>query len=57
MSDELKTTTYADSGVDIDAGTEAVRQMKKHIRSTFNANVVADVGVHLRGGENLPRCK
>jgi phosphoribosylformylglycinamidine cyclo-ligase len=44
MSDELKTTTYADAGVDIDAGTEAVRQMKQHIRSTFNANVVADVG-------------
>ncbi|MFM7187518.1 MAG: phosphoribosylformylglycinamidine cyclo-ligase [Armatimonadota bacterium] len=44
MSDEVKTTTYADSGVDIDAGNEAVRQMKQHIRSTFNANVVADVG-------------
>ncbi len=36
--------TYADSGVSIDAGNEAVRRMKQHIRSTFNEGVLADVG-------------
>jgi phosphoribosylformylglycinamidine cyclo-ligase len=36
--------TYADSGVSIDAGNEAVRRMKQHIRSTFNDGVLADVG-------------
>ena len=44
MADQIKATTYADSGVDINAGTEAVQQMKRHIRSTFNDSVVADVG-------------
>lgn len=36
--------TYADSGVNIDAGNEAVRRMKQHIRSTFTEGVLADVG-------------
>jgi len=36
--------TYLSSGVDIDAGNEAVSRMKAHIRSTFNPNVLADVG-------------
>ena len=36
--------TYAEAGVDIEAGNEAVRQMKTHLRSTFTANVLADVG-------------
>ena len=36
--------TYADAGVDIEAGTEAVQQMKAHLRSTFTPNVLADVG-------------
>ena len=36
--------TYADSGVSIDAGNEAVRRMKQHIRSTFTEGVLADVG-------------
>ena len=37
-------TTYADAGVSIDAGNEAVSRMKAHIRSTFTPNVLADVG-------------
>ncbi len=48
MSDETITatrpTTYADAGVNINAGNDAVSQMKEHIRSTFTSNVLADVG-------------
>jgi phosphoribosylformylglycinamidine cyclo-ligase len=48
MSDEItaanRPTTYADAGVDINAGNEAVSRMKEHIRSTFTSNVLADVG-------------
>jgi phosphoribosylformylglycinamidine cyclo-ligase len=36
--------TYADSGVSIDNGNEAVSRMKSHIRSTFTPSVLADVG-------------
>ncbi|MDX1933832.1 MAG: phosphoribosylformylglycinamidine cyclo-ligase [Capsulimonadales bacterium] len=42
--EENLATTYADAGVDIDAGNEAVLRMKEHVRSTFNAAVLADVG-------------
>jgi len=37
-------TTYKEAGVDIDAGTEAVSRIKKHVRSTFNSNVLTDLG-------------
>ena len=37
-------TTYKESGVDIDAGTEAVSRIKKHVRSTFSNNVLTDLG-------------
>ena len=37
-------TTYKEAGVDIDAGTEAVSRIKKHVRSTFSANVLTDLG-------------
>ncbi len=37
-------TTYRDAGVNIDAGNEAVRRMKAHVRSTFNRNVLGDLG-------------
>ncbi|MGH7442843.1 MAG: phosphoribosylformylglycinamidine cyclo-ligase [bacterium] len=37
-------TTYRDSGVNIDAGNEAVRRMKGFVRSTFNKNVLGDLG-------------
>ncbi len=46
MTDDIQPnpTTYADAGVDINAGNEAVYRMKEHIRSTFTPNVLADVG-------------
>lgn len=48
MSDETITanrpTTYADAGVNINAGNDAVSRMKEHIRSTFTSDVLADVG-------------
>ena len=37
-------TTYKEAGVDIDAGTEAISRIKKHVKSTFNANVLTDLG-------------
>ena len=37
-------TTYKEAGVDIDAGTEAVSRIKKTVRSTFNKNVLTDLG-------------
>ncbi|MFM7321026.1 MAG: phosphoribosylformylglycinamidine cyclo-ligase, partial [Armatimonadota bacterium] len=44
MADSPVSVTYADAGVDINAGNEAVQRMKEHIRSTFTPNVLADVG-------------
>ena len=37
--------TYKESGVDIDAGEELVRRIKKPIRSTFNSHVLTDIGM------------
>jgi len=37
-------TTYKEAGVDIDAGTEAIFRIKKHVRSTFSENVLTDLG-------------
>ena len=37
-------TTYRDAGVDIDAGNEAVRMMRSHIRTTFRPEVLTDIG-------------
>ena len=37
-------TTYKEAGVDVDAGTEAIARIKKHVRKTFNANVLTDLG-------------
>lgn len=36
--------TYKDAGVDIDAGNEAVRLMRNHVRSTFRPEVLTDIG-------------
>ncbi|MBN1399047.1 MAG: phosphoribosylformylglycinamidine cyclo-ligase [Bacteroidetes bacterium] len=38
-------TTYKDSGVDIKAGENLVDRIKKPVRSTFNRNVLADIGL------------
>ena len=37
-------TTYKEAGVDIEAGTEAVSRIKKHVHSTFSDNVLTDLG-------------
>jgi len=37
--------TYKESGVDINAGEELVRRIKKPIRSTFNRHVLTDIGM------------
>tara|TARA_B100000315_G_scaffold43412_1_gene38315 strand:+ start:4112 stop:5155 length:1044 start_codon:yes stop_codon:yes gene_type:complete len=39
-----KSTTYKDSGVDIDAGNESIKRVKKNIHSTFNSSVLTGVG-------------
>ncbi|MCX7984094.1 MAG: phosphoribosylformylglycinamidine cyclo-ligase [Bacteroidetes bacterium] len=38
-------TTYREAGVDIDAGDELVKRIKKPVRSTFTPNVLADIGL------------
>jgi phosphoribosylformylglycinamidine cyclo-ligase len=38
-------TTYKESGVDIDAGEDLIRRIKKPIRSTFNRHVLTDIGM------------
>lgn len=35
---------YKQAGVDVEAGYEAVKLMKRHIKTTFDENVVGDVG-------------
>ncbi len=39
-----KPLTYAEAGVDIAAGEEAVRRIKDHVRSTFRPEVIGDIG-------------
>lgn len=41
---EKKELTYKDAGVDIEAGYQAVAQMKKHVQSTFTSGVLTDIG-------------
>lgn len=36
--------TYKEAGVDIDAGEEAVRRIKGHVRGTFTPSVLTDIG-------------
>lgn len=36
--------SYKDSGVDVTRGYKAVELMKKHVRSTYNSNVIGDLG-------------
>jgi phosphoribosylformylglycinamidine cyclo-ligase len=44
MTEEKKGMTYADAGVDIDAGNKAVRLMRDAVRSTFRPEVLAEIG-------------
>ena len=43
MADE-KILTYADAGVDIDAGNKAVELMKDSVKSTYRPEVIGDLG-------------
>jgi len=43
-SDKKQGLTYADSGVNIAAGDEVVERIKKYARSTFNDQVLSDLG-------------
>lgn len=36
--------TYADAGVDVKEGARAVELMKKHVKETFNPDVIGDLG-------------
>ena len=42
MTDE--NATYKAAGVDIEAGEEAVQRIKEHVHSTYNENVLTDLG-------------
>jgi phosphoribosylformylglycinamidine cyclo-ligase len=42
--EDKKGLSYADSGVDIDAGNEAVRLIKPHAKRTFRPEVLSDIG-------------
>lgn len=44
MNDEKKGLTYADAGVDIDAGNKAVELMKDSVRQTYRPEVIGDLG-------------
>ncbi|HOJ09059.1 MAG TPA: phosphoribosylformylglycinamidine cyclo-ligase [Clostridiales bacterium] len=37
-------TTYKDAGVDVEAGYEAVRLMRDHVKRTFRPEVLTDIG-------------
>ena len=36
--------SYKDSGVDVTRGNKAVELMKKHVKSTYDNNVIGDLG-------------
>ena len=45
MSEETKKQlTYADAGVNIDAGNEAVELMKTSVQATYRPEVIGDIG-------------
>jgi phosphoribosylformylglycinamidine cyclo-ligase len=45
MENQKKKLTYADSGVDIDAGDAAVERIKTLARDTFNSKVLTGIGL------------
>lgn len=49
-------TTYKDAGVDIDAGNEAVKRIKSHVKSTFNDKVLLESG-HFGGAFSAKELK
>ncbi len=49
-------TTYSEAGVNIEKGTETVKRIKKHVKSTFNENVLLDSGL-FAGAIDLKKIK
>ncbi len=45
MKKKLSKDAYAEAGVNIDAGTEAVRRMRAHVRSARTPGMVTDIGM------------
>ncbi|HEY5038424.1 MAG TPA: phosphoribosylformylglycinamidine cyclo-ligase [bacterium] len=41
----MKSIRYEDAGVNIEKGNEAVQRIKKHVKRTFNKNVLSDIGL------------
>ncbi|MDQ1266248.1 MAG: phosphoribosylformylglycinamidine cyclo-ligase [Bacteroidota bacterium] len=41
----MSENTYKAAGVDIEAGDETVRRIKKHVKQTFNKSVLSDIGL------------
>ncbi len=54
--EKIKQTTYKDSGVDIDAANEAKREIKEHVRKTFDPSVELDMGA-FAGAVNVEKLK
>ena len=44
MSEPPKKLTYAEAGVDVTAGEDAVRRIKRHVQSTYRPEVIGDIG-------------
>ena len=40
----MKKIDYKSAGVDIDAGNKSVELIKKSVKSTFNKNVLTEIG-------------
>jgi phosphoribosylformylglycinamidine cyclo-ligase len=45
MKKMTENSTYKDAGVDIEAGDETVKRIKGFAKSTFNKNVLSDIGL------------
>ena len=44
MSEKKKGLTYAEAGVDIDAGEREVELIKKSVQATYTRGVMGDIG-------------
>ncbi|MDD4234082.1 MAG: phosphoribosylformylglycinamidine cyclo-ligase, partial [Candidatus Cloacimonetes bacterium] len=42
--DHIESMDYKQAGVDIEAGERAVKKIKDKVRTTFNANVLSELG-------------
>ena len=54
MSEEKKQLTYADAGVDIDAGNRAVELMKDSVRASYRPEVIGDLARWTRKSTKNP---